>query len=72
MRLATFNVLHGQPIRNGRPLPVPAGTGARPLAEAVASLDADVLALQEVDRYQERSGGVDQALVAAGEMGARE
>jgi endonuclease/exonuclease/phosphatase family metal-dependent hydrolase len=46
---------------------MPAGSGdpGRPLAEAVASLDADVLALQEVDRLQERSGRIDQALVAA-------
>ncbi|HEV2244313.1 MAG TPA: endonuclease/exonuclease/phosphatase family protein [Streptosporangiaceae bacterium] len=72
MRLATFNVLHGRPIRNGRPVPAPAGPAARPLAEAVALLDADVLALQEVDRCQERSGGVDQALAAAGALGARD
>jgi endonuclease/exonuclease/phosphatase family metal-dependent hydrolase len=33
-------------------------------------LDADVLALQEVDRFQDRSGRVDQAQVAAEAMGA--
>jgi endonuclease/exonuclease/phosphatase family metal-dependent hydrolase len=73
MRFATFNVLHGQPIKNGRLLPVPAGgAAAEPLAEAVASLDADVLAVQEVDRLQERSGRVDQALVAARTLHAKD
>ena len=72
MRFATFNVLHGRPIQDGRPLPAPAGAAADPLAEAVASLDADVLALQEVDRLQERSGRVDQALVAAAALAAKD
>jgi endonuclease/exonuclease/phosphatase family metal-dependent hydrolase len=73
MRFATFNVLHGRPIKNGRLLPVPAGgAAAEPLAEAVASLDADVLAVQEVDRLQERSGRVDQALVAARALHAKD
>lgn len=36
----------------------------------MAALDADVLALQEVDRHQSRSGGTDQAAVAAKAMGA--
>ena len=40
------------------------------LAEAVRSLDADVLALQEVDRNQPRSGGADLTAVAAEAMGA--
>ncbi|MQS15480.1 hypothetical protein F7Q99_25220 [Streptomyces kaniharaensis] len=67
MRLATFNVLHGRPVRaDGRPsrmtdLPAP----ELPLCDAVAALDADVVALQEVDRLQERSGRVDQARAAA-------
>jgi endonuclease/exonuclease/phosphatase family metal-dependent hydrolase len=73
VRFATFNVLHGRPIKNGRPAPVPAAEATEePLAEAVAALDADVLALQEVDRLQERSGHVDQALVAARALGARD
>lgn len=70
LRIATFNLLHGQPLANdGSPLPFPAEAGD-PLDEAVASLDADVLALQEVDRYQERSGLTDQTAVAAKAMGA--
>ncbi|WP_037573088.1 endonuclease/exonuclease/phosphatase family protein [Phaeacidiphilus oryzae] len=74
MRIATFNLLHGQPLSGGRPLPFPdpdgeGGAGA-PLAEAVRALDADVLALQEVDRFQARSGLVDQPAVAAEALGA--
>jgi endonuclease/exonuclease/phosphatase family metal-dependent hydrolase len=67
LRIATFNLLHGQPLGpGGVPLPVTGATDpAAVLAEAVAALDADVLALQEVDRYQPRSGLVDQAEVAA-------
>jgi endonuclease/exonuclease/phosphatase family metal-dependent hydrolase len=69
VRLATFNVLHGRPMRDGRP-DDSAEPSAQPLADAVAALDADVLALQEVDRLQDRSGRADQALVAAQAMGA--
>ncbi|WP_280715185.1 endonuclease/exonuclease/phosphatase family protein [Kitasatospora sp. MAP5-34] len=70
LRIATFNLLHGQPLaQDGGPLPYPPEPG-EPLGEAIAALDADVLALQEVDRYQERSGLVDQTAVAAKAMGA--
>ncbi|MDH6135111.1 endonuclease/exonuclease/phosphatase family metal-dependent hydrolase [Kitasatospora sp. MAA4] len=70
LRIATFNLLHGQPLAaDGSPLPYPAGAGD-PLHEAVAALDADVLAIQEVDRFQERSGLTDQTAVAAKAMGA--
>ena len=41
-------------------------------ADAIASLDADVLALQEVDRDQPRSGGADLTAIAADAMGAVE
>ncbi|MEU8648084.1 endonuclease/exonuclease/phosphatase family protein [Streptomyces sp. NPDC048674] len=71
VRFATFNVLHGRPMRDGRPVALPPGCGpAAPLVRAVASLDADVLALQELDRLQERSGRVDQARAAAEGAGA--
>ena len=63
MRLATFNVLSGRTPGEDR---VDAGR----FAAAVASLDADVLALQEVDRGQPRSGYVDLADVAAEAGGA--
>ncbi|MEU6064508.1 endonuclease/exonuclease/phosphatase family protein [Streptomyces sp. NPDC047082] len=73
VRCATFNVLHGRRLRqDGRPLSAHAEAAGAPLAEAVASLDADVLALQEVDRLQERSGRIDQAAAAAAAMAARD
>jgi len=65
MRLATFNILHG---RNPDDDLVDVDVFAR----AVASLDADVLALQEVDRSQARSHGADLTAVAAEAMGADE
>ncbi|MFK4149914.1 endonuclease/exonuclease/phosphatase family protein [Streptomyces sp. NPDC004065] len=71
VRCATFNVLHGlRLLEDGRAPGTEDAAGPAPLAEAVAALDADVLALQEVDRLQPRSGGVDQAAVAAAAMGA--
>jgi endonuclease/exonuclease/phosphatase family metal-dependent hydrolase len=65
MRLATFNILHG---RN----PDDDLVDVDVLARAVASLGADVLALQEVDRNQPRSHGADLTAVAAEAMGAVE
>ncbi|GAB2468231.1 endonuclease/exonuclease/phosphatase family protein [Xylanimonas ulmi] len=62
VRLATFNVRHAR---------LPDETSdALALGRAVAGLDADVVALQEVDRHQVRSGGADLARVAAEAMGA--
>jgi endonuclease/exonuclease/phosphatase family metal-dependent hydrolase len=58
IRLVTFNVQHGRSAVDGR-------ADAARLARAVATLDADVVALQEVDRLQERSGGADLARVVA-------
>ena len=63
MRLATFNVLHGRSVHDGVIDP-------QRLATAVSALDADVLALQEVDRGQARSGHLDLTAVAAEAMGA--
>ncbi|MGB9375909.1 MAG: endonuclease/exonuclease/phosphatase family protein [Mycobacteriales bacterium] len=63
MRVVTFNVLHGRSLQDGRVDPVRLG-------EEIASLGADVLGMQEVDRAQPRSGGVDIAAVAAAAMGA--
>ena len=63
MRVATFNLLHGRTPDDGRVDP-------DRLRAAVRTLDADVLALQEVDRDQERSGHVDLTAVAADAMGA--
>ena len=65
MRLATYNVLSGRS-------PSASEVDVDRFAAAVASLDADVLALQEVDRHQPRSGHVDLTAVAAAATGAVE
>jgi endonuclease/exonuclease/phosphatase family metal-dependent hydrolase len=58
VRLATFNILHGRSLEDGR-------VDLDRFAGAVRELDADVLALQEVDRGQPRSHGADLTAVAA-------
>jgi endonuclease/exonuclease/phosphatase family metal-dependent hydrolase len=63
VRLVTWNVLHGCSPDDGR-------VDLDRFTAAVRSLDADVLALQEVDRGQVRSLGADLAAVAAEAMGA--
>ncbi len=65
MRVTTFNILHGRSPADDR-VDVPR------FAAAVRKLDADVLALQEVDRNQPRSAGTDLTSVAATAMGAQE
>src|SRR3954465_901708 len=65
VRIATFNILHGRSLEDGR-------VDVDRLAAAVKSLDADVLGLQEVDRDQPRSLGADLTAVAAEAMGAAE
>ena len=63
MRLATFNILHGRSLSDNE-------VDLDRYARAVAALDADVLALQEVDRDQPRSHGADLTAIAAEAMGA--
>ncbi len=63
MRLATFNILHGRSPADDR-------VDIERYAAAVRDLDADVLALQEVDRAQGRSHHADLTAVAAEAMGA--
>ncbi len=65
MRIATFNILHGRSLDDGR---VDVGR----LAASVRELDPDILGLQEVDRDQPRSMGADLTAVAAEAMGATE
>ncbi|HEY8717111.1 endonuclease/exonuclease/phosphatase family protein [Pengzhenrongella sp.] len=65
MRLATFNILHGRSLTDGK-------VDVDRFAAAVRSLDADVLGLQEVDCDQPRSHGADLTTIAAQAMGARE
>ncbi|MGN7782345.1 endonuclease/exonuclease/phosphatase family protein [Mycolicibacterium sp. 22603] len=62
MRIATFNILHGRTV----------GDGVHPerLADCIERLDPDILALQEVDLEQPRSGRADLTAVAADAMGA--
>jgi len=61
-RVLSLNLQHGL-SRDGSP------TSAEELTAAVAGLDVDVVALQEVDRAQPRSGEIDQATVVAQALG---
>lgn len=63
MRVATFNILNGRTASDHE-------VDLAVFQEAIASLDADVLALQEVDRSQPRSGHADLTAEAADAMGA--
>jgi len=63
MRMATFNILHGRDVDD-------ADVDVGRLADCVRRLDADVLALQEVDCDQPRSAMADLTTVAAEAMGA--
>lgn len=63
MRLATFNLLHGRSLADGRVEP-------ERLRAAAAELDVDVLGLQEVDLAQPRSHELDQTAEVAAAMGA--
>lgn len=63
MRLVTFNILNGRTPPHDR-------VDIDAFQDAVRRLDADVLALQEVDRNQPRSQGLDLTAVAADVMQA--
>jgi endonuclease/exonuclease/phosphatase family metal-dependent hydrolase len=63
VRVATVNLASGRDV-TGESL------RAEELAAAVAELDADVVAVQEVDVGQPRSHGVDQPVVLAAALGA--
>ena len=58
LRLATFNILHGATTKEGAGDP-------EAVAEACASLDAEIIALEEVDKGTRRSGYADMAAIAA-------
>jgi endonuclease/exonuclease/phosphatase family metal-dependent hydrolase len=64
VRVATFNLLHGRSLADGT-------VEESALRQAAATLDADVLGLQEVDRGQARSHLVDQTAAGADALGAR-
>jgi len=63
IRVASFNILHGRRADGGEEVDLEA------LVRAVRGLDADVLALQEVDVGVPRSGRVDQAAFVAAATG---
>ena len=63
MRMATFNILHGRSVHDGI-------VHRDRLVDAIRQLDPDVLALQEVDIDQPRSGMADLTAVAAAAMDA--
>jgi endonuclease/exonuclease/phosphatase family metal-dependent hydrolase len=63
MRIATFNILHGRSVHDG-------AVHADRLVDSIKQVDADILALQEVDLDQPRSGNSDLTAVAAEAMGA--
>jgi endonuclease/exonuclease/phosphatase family metal-dependent hydrolase len=65
MRIATFNILNGRS-------PTESSIDEGRFVSALAQLDADVLALQEVDRNQPRSGNADLTALAADAIGARD
>src|SRR3954468_410946 len=64
IKLATFNICHGS---DGKGTPV----DLERLVAGCRALDADLLALQEVDRGVDRSDRVDQAAVIAERLGYR-
>lgn len=64
MRVATFNLLHGLSLADG-------SVDESALRGAAATLDADIVGLQEVDRGQPRSHLVDQTAAVADALGAR-
>ncbi len=64
MLVVSANLQHGHPSAGGP------GAADR-LAAAVANLPGDVVALQEVDKDQPRSGRVDQTAVVAAALGLR-
>jgi len=65
MRVVTFNILNGRTPDEDR-------VSVDAFRDAVALLDPDVLALQEVDRNQPRSQRADLTAVAAETMGAED
>ena len=64
MKIGSWNLLHGMAIPQG-------GTSAESLLRAAGMIDLDLLALQEVDFFQDRSNIVDQTALIAQGMGAQ-
>lgn len=64
MRVVTWNIQHARPNPDGPPDVVAA-------LAVLRSIDADVCALQELDRHRRRSGGVDQPADLAEGLGGQ-
>ena len=64
MLVVTFNLQHGEPLTGD-------ARSAQHLAAAARDVPGDVIALQEVDKGQARSGRVDQTAVLAETLGFR-
>jgi endonuclease/exonuclease/phosphatase family metal-dependent hydrolase len=64
MKIGSWNLLHGMVIPQG-------GTSAESLLRAAGMIDLDLLALQEVDFFQDRSNTIDQTALIAQGMGAQ-
>lgn len=64
MRIATWNIQHLEPYVDGV-------DSSAEFARALSELNADLVLLQEVDHFQERSGNVDQTAFAASLVGAQ-
>jgi len=63
LRIVSYNLLHGIDLTAGGVVDLSAAVGV------LAGLDADIVALQEVDRGQDRSGGTDQVAHLADALG---
>ena len=62
MRVTTWNLLHGLDVRTGR-------IDLAAVAETITRLEVDLVALQEVDRCQHRTGRLDQVADLADRLG---
>ena len=75
VRVASFNILHGQTVSSAAAhstahlqSPSDGPPSATSLIEAIQEISPTVIGLQEVDRNQQRSGGVHQTQVVADQM----
>lgn len=77
LTVATYNIHHGTgndtcttpPPQPGQPPNADCGLDLERIASVIEQLGADVVGLQEVDRFWARSGGVDQPTVLADRLG---
>lgn len=71
MRLATYNILHGRAVSDSASH-LSEGTADDPelLLRAIHQLNADIIGLQEVDKFQPRSRTLDQTRLIAESLAA--